>query len=696
MGKLKFALVNLWFWTAMIVMNFLTENHILMVGDNRGDFDATSLIVFSIAAFICLFMFFFISHKDNKVKPDVVLLTITTIVGFFFIIGIWASPNMTYEFANGADSIGVNLSLFERIASTVILLFFLSFAYAYLYMIRVNSLRNRQFIWLLYIGIFTGYLSLFFSVILDRESYVLIFKGLDNGVLPSVSISSFYGNKNFYGGVLFIAILSCMAANFYKPRFFHYFSISLLTVALIATASILPILIAMIAVPIYLLEEIIYFACKKRFLRSGYAFIASALLLALVAVFYWGSQANWKGFSGLDDYISKVFSLKNFATISGRSEIWNNLFPHVFDNVFYAIFGHGFMVSEKHILAITAAMQNNPLAGVRSAHNGYLQVLYEYGIFGGLVHLGLICYFIYSCIRLLMQKRFHFVFVYAFIMICVGVYNMAESSCLFDACVKEMYMTVAFAMPIIGDFKCSIREKKIKEIKEMKVKKAPMDDLKLGKGMAFVISSIVISSAMMFINIQTLSITWMRYLMLNLLIGGVILLLFVPYLIALWHRKSEKPMFILHIVGNSAVLALLMFVIYWVLSHYETGRTFLPFILPFVLVIFLVTDLTIYALAKNGSFKEWWKVTFFGGIIIPRYAFAGVFFLGGLMILFIQLFGTINVLAYIFIYFNLFAIYFAVFHLIPNKSGRDMINEFNDVGLRRVQYIYLKDETYYG
>ena len=112
MGKLKFALVNLWFWTAMIVMNFLTENHILMVGDNRGDFDATSLIVFSIAAFICLFMFFFISHKDNKVKPDVVLLTLTTIVGFFFIIGIWASPNMTYEFANGADSIKVNLSLF--------------------------------------------------------------------------------------------------------------------------------------------------------------------------------------------------------------------------------------------------------------------------------------------------------------------------------------------------------------------------------------------------------------------------------------------------------------------------------------------------------------------------------------------------------------------------------------------------------
>ena len=127
-----------------------------MVGDNRGDFDATSLIVFSIAAFICLFMFFFISHKDNKVKPDVVLLTLTTIVGFFFIIGIWASPNMTYEFANGADSIRVNLSLFERIASSVILLFFLSFAYAYLYMIRVNSLRNRQFIWLLYIGIFTG------------------------------------------------------------------------------------------------------------------------------------------------------------------------------------------------------------------------------------------------------------------------------------------------------------------------------------------------------------------------------------------------------------------------------------------------------------------------------------------------------------------------------------------------------------
>lgn len=692
MGKLKFALVNLWFWVAMIVMNFLTENHILMVGNNRGDFDPTSLFVFAFAAFICLFMFFFINHKDNKVKPDIILLTIITIVGFFFILAIWASPNNTYTFANGEGEIVVKITTFERFAASLILVLFLSFVYAYMYMIRVNSLRNRQFIWLLYIGIFTAYLSFFFSLILDKDAYLVIFKGLDGGSLPSISIDSFYGNKNFYGGILLIGILSCMAANFYKPRFFHYFSISLLLVALLATASMLPILISMVAVPLYLLEEIAYHAFKKKWHRSIYAVIAALILLVLLIIFYWGAHAEWDGFKGLEEYISKVFSLKNFETISGRVAIWENLGPKVFDNVFATIFGHGFMVSEKHILAITGAMNNNPLSGVRSAHNGYLQVLYEYGFLGALLHIALISYFIYSCIRLLMQKRFHFVFVYSFIMICIAVYNMAESSCLFDACVKEMYMTVAFAMPIIGDFKCSVRPSKIKEIKEMKVKKSPMDDIKLGKGIAFTISSVVFASMMMFINVQTLTTRWMRIMMLAFLFGGIILLLFVPYLVALYHRKSDKPMFILHLVGNSAVLSLIIFGTYWVLSHTQTGSRFLPFILPFVIFILLFSDLVLYAWIKGGSFKEWWKITLHGALIIPRNAYIGAFLVGGLFLLILQLFGTINVFSYIFVYCIIIALYFASFHFFPTKGGRDMLNEFNEVGLRRVQYIYYKDE----
>ena len=697
MGKLRYALVNLWFWTAMIFMNFLTENHTLMVGNNMGSLDPTSLFILALSAVICLFMFIFISHKDNKVKPDLILLTIMTILGFFFLLAIWASPNSSYAFADGSDSTLAELSTFERFAASLILVIFLTFMYTYLYMVRVNSLRNRQFIWLLYIGIFTGYLSLVLSLILDRHAYMIIAKGLDNNNLPSVSIDSFYGNKNYYGGVLLIAILSCMGANYYKPRLFHFVSISILTVALMATASILPIMIALIAVPIYLLEEITYYAIKKRWARSIYAVIASLILLSLVIVFYIGSQVKWKGFSGTNDYISKVFSQKSFETISGRVAIWNALIPHIADNPFTIIFGHGFMVSEKHIFAITAALNNNVLNGVRTTHNGYIQVLYEFGLLGGLVHLGLICYYIYACIRLLMHKRFHYVFVYTFIMICIGVYNAAESSLLFDSCVKEMFITVAFAMPIIGDFKGSVRPTKIKEIKQMKVMEGHMNSIKLGQGMALVFASIVATSLMMFLSTDTLLNHWhMRYWMANIAIGGVLCTLTIPYLLSLYHRNTDKLVFNLHIVGNACLLILLTFIPTLVLLKHPTGRRFLPFILPFIVFIFLMSEMVIYFWIKKGNMKEWWIVTFKGALLNARYAYGGLLLLGGMLILFTQLNGELNSLSYSIMYFVLYMIFFASFHFFPTKGGREVLDEYNQVGLRRVQYIYLKDEKYYG
>ena len=694
MGKLRFTLVNLWFWAAMILMNFLTEN-LPLAGSRSDGFGMTSLMIISLCAFLCMFMFYFINHKHNKITVDWLLLPAISFVGLIYLIAIWAARSTSYTFLDGTKTLNVEFTTFEKFRASVILVIFLIFTYAYMFMMKVNALRNRQFFWLIYAGIITAYISLIASIILEHDSYLLIFKTDSSGTIPNISIQSFYSNKNYYGGVLFVGFLCCIAANYYKPNIFNYLSLIVLFIGTLASASMLPTIISIVALPIYLLEEIIRFAIKRKWLPCIYAIITTLVGLAIVLVFYFGSQNQWNGFVGLDQYISKVFSSKNFTTITGRVTIWQNIYKYIFDTPVYSIFGHGFMVSEKNILAITAVM-NNTTEGVRTTHNGYVQIVFEYGLLGAFIYLCLMGFFIYSCIRLLLEKRFHFVFVYAFVVLCCSIYNMAESSSFFDSGVKEMFITITFVMPVIAEAKSLSRRKKIEEIKAIKERTEPLDYMKLGKGLAVVNYSIVLCSALMFICVITLKTGWVRYLMLNILIGSIISLIFIPYLVSLFYRNTSRPFFILHTVGNALLLGFTIFLFVFVMSKFSLLKRVMPFATPMAVFALLAVQMLIYYLVKGGSLKEWWTIIFHGSILIPRYASFGAIIIGGLGILITQMFNPVGYFTYWFLYGLAFIGFYMILHFFPTREGKNILKEYNELGLSRVHNIFVKDEKYYG
>ena len=694
MGKLRFTLVNLWFWATMILMNFLTEN-LPLVGNSKSGFDITSLVLISLSAILCLFMFYFINHKKNKITVDFVLLPSIIIVGFVMMIAIWVAQDTTYVFANGAGSNTATISVFEKIRATIILIIFLTFTYAFTFMMRVNALRNRQFYWLIYAGIITAYISLIASIILEHESYALIFKEFDPDKMPTISIDSFYGNKNYYGGVLFVGFLCCIAANYYKPRFFNYISMVILFLATLASASVLPTIISMVALPLYLIEEIIRFGIKRKWLPCLFTTLTTLIGLTIIIVFFIGVQKEWNNFNGLDIYINKVLSSKNFKTITGRVTIWDNIYIYLFDKPFSSLFGHGFMVSEKNILAITGAM-NNSFEGVRTTHNGYVQIVFEYGALGALLYIILLSYFVYGCIRLLIEKRFHFVLVYSFIVLCCCVYNMAESSSFFDSGVKEMFITMTFVMPIIAETKSLSRRKKIEEIKSIQDKTTPLNYMSLAKGLAVIGFSLVICTALLFISSTTYQVGWLKWLMLNILIGAIIGFLFIPYLVSLYYRKTIRPIFVLNLVTNTLIIGFITFLLIYTMSHYGISKKVMPYFVPMALIAMLTFDTLIYAMAKNGSIGEWWETVFHGSILIPRYAMFGAIVIGGLITLIAQITGSINLFNYWFLYGLNFIGFYMVLHFLPTKEGKKILDEYNELGMTRVHKIYLKDEKYDG
>ena len=323
MEKLKFTIGNLWFWVAMVFTCFLTENMQYLSINPLNGYNPTTLILVTAGTVACLFMYFFFNHKRNGLKFDWILLSTISTLGIAFLVGIWLAKGNTYVFENGSDSITVSFTTYEKVRASIILVVFLAFTYAYMFCINTAKFSNRKIILLAYVGIGAAVVSIIYSLATEMKVYEAIFK---NEISGYISIDSFYGNKNYYGSVLFIGILSTIVAIYYKPRFHWYLLLIFMYVVLLSTAAVLPSVIITVLLPIYLFEETIRFSVKRKWKYATFATISILIMFALIIIFFYGSNHEWNGFKGLDVYLSDVFNSKNFSTFSGRTKIWKIFF----------------------------------------------------------------------------------------------------------------------------------------------------------------------------------------------------------------------------------------------------------------------------------------------------------------------------------------------------------------------------------
>lgn len=691
MGKLKFTFVNLWYWVLLILTCTLTENLMHMTTNPKNGFNITGLFVISFACLACLFMFFFVSHKENKLKVDWVLLPSIAIVGICFLIPIWLNKGMTVSFANGEGEIAVTYSFFERVRASVIWVIFLATSYAMLFATRINGFRNKTIYFVAMVGMGAALLSLSYSLIVERNQYVSIFK---DDAVKNIVINSFYGNKNYYGGVLFIGFLSCIVANYYKPRLLVYLLMIVFTLGIIASAAMLPSIIAFVALALYLLEEAIRFSFKKRWLLSFYSIISIFIILGLIITFYYGVTHTWKGFAGLDSFLSETFHKKNFKTFSGRTLIWRAILPHCFEDPFQMVFGHGFMLSEKSISAITSAMNNGINSGVRTTHNGYLQIFYEYGLIGVAIHITLLGVFVYSCVRMLLEKKFHFAFTFIFVGLCAALYNLCESSSYFDAGTKELFMTQLFVMPIVTEAKLTSNQKKHDEMADYDQEPKRMNSVLLGKAVSLVFASVLFTIGVAFLCGLTYQTPWIKNMLIYLLIYFGIAMLFVPYLITLYHRRTYY--FYVHLFFNFLLIGLAMFIGFMVLNKSAELRPIMPYVLPGSLFAVLLLETIIYAAIKKGSFKEWFIVTFGGGFAMPRYAFVGALFVGGFAYLSLTFMGKVTLFVYFMIMIITMIAFYGTYYFLPSRQGKKVRMAFDIVQSNSIKRDYIFNETYYG
>ena len=214
MGKLKFTLSNLWFWIALLFMAFLTENLSLLTSNMKEGFNVATLAVLSVGCLACLVMYYFVNHKENKMKIDWILLPGIAIAGIALLLGIWLQGSSTVTYLDGSKTLSIEFSNYEKIRASVILVLFLGLMYALTFMMNANRPSNRILKFFAFVGIGATIISIIYSLCTEMSIYVDMFKGVG---ITGKSIESFYGNKNSYGGILFVGILTCML-QIPKPR----------------------------------------------------------------------------------------------------------------------------------------------------------------------------------------------------------------------------------------------------------------------------------------------------------------------------------------------------------------------------------------------------------------------------------------------------------------------------------------------
>ncbi len=88
MGKLKFALTNIWFWLTMAVGCFFVENIALLTKNPTGGFDYTTFWLFAIAAFTCAIMYIVLERKKNHIGVDKILLPTMVVIFIVLLVTI--------------------------------------------------------------------------------------------------------------------------------------------------------------------------------------------------------------------------------------------------------------------------------------------------------------------------------------------------------------------------------------------------------------------------------------------------------------------------------------------------------------------------------------------------------------------------------------------------------------------------------
>lgn len=691
MGKYKFTFTNILFWVGIVVSLIVFENITFFDKPtingfmNLGMPDPYFFMLFALAAFCYLSMIIYESVMNHAKVNVISLVCCLTLLGTG-IAGIMLFDGM--EFTNGAEAIVVDQwSKIKHILSFV--LFILSI-YSITFYFSKNHPSIKRLRFLFIAVIIVTYFFVIYSIVTEYSKYELIANAKETEIIRNVGIKSLFLNSNMFAGFILMGICASIGLNYFKKNIFSFISIIGFTTIQVFACSLTAIIITLVLVFSYFLLEIIL--VFKKSLGKGMLklFVMLAITIGIVILFAMCQTYQIEGLSTFFRFLYQEMSNTDYGTFSSRVNIWNNALAASNQNIFTLLFGYGFRNSE-YIVGGMVNVEGHKL----SCHNGYLQILLNFGVVGLAVFALFIGVYFYSLIRLM---KYHKRFALIFLLLGASYFAMAvtESLIAFNASAQGILIGTLFYLPVINRF----THLKHQEIGDYAIHchNSPrlIEPKLMVRSASRVILGLMALVSTFFIFDECRESYIIYYTLINAEIVLSIAFLLLPYLVGLWSKHGSIMRFIVHLTIFALIIdgaSLATSLIYMFIPGLDNNfKWFIPLGVIGALVLFTI----IYSFIFRGGLSLYLNTfvgfkTSIGSLIGMGLFYAGLYFAKGYMIpnsLITYLVTGITAVM-VFVVFSL---------IVPTKDTVKIIyndGEF-DANLMRIDVIRDRLEEPYG
>ncbi|MFA6861300.1 MAG: O-antigen ligase family protein [Bacilli bacterium] len=258
----------------------------------------------------------------------------------------------------------------------------------------------------------------------------------DSSAKLAEGISSLTSHRNVFGFMLMMSTISCFALMMNKknPWLIVIVAIDIIHCFLIYSRT--PFILSSL-VFVMLHVWLLFKKQKKSYRIYSVVLLSTVVLLGIVFLII------------MRDKLASVLShLGSDTTINTRELFWTHALS-MLNNPYYYIFGYGrvpfFSTFSNYQLATKSE-------AFWSAHNGYLDVLLEFGIIGLLFLVALLSFFIYRIVVLFKQDGTK-AFPYLVILTTISIYSIFEPRMLGLMEGSNIIFFVIFCLPLLGEEK---------------------------------------------------------------------------------------------------------------------------------------------------------------------------------------------------------------------------------------------------
>ncbi len=443
-------LTNILFWTAMIFMAYFAENVVVFDFSNfQREFTILEYVLLFAGIIAILVYYFYNEYKYNGMKLKWVLAVILLVIVFSASIGIFLTPEIQYfetiEIVDEVETLVIkeySTSMIDKLKSFLFVIIAAAGVYIQVIILPKIASFKRYVLYLMYVIVMVSVISAIVSYFMDYEAYVhLYYHGLVGYNFPQ----SFVFNRNMYALMLLLGMLALYVIISYLPKWYNYFFLIFIFVNIFFTFSKAAFGIAVITFVVHFIYRMITTFKRNKIRNIIYLALVGILGICGILLIPFPFFMEIQLFNEARRFILEYYINLGIGSYDGRTKIWDSVLA--LSNGSYLWLGRGLILFGKNLYFYNE--QVNVIGGTAFSHNGFLEILGQWGLVGLIPYcLGVLGIFV---IDIYVAVKNYKVGIPALIIFGAFLgYTMVETSTLFDLTIEGITTTALVTLPALS------------------------------------------------------------------------------------------------------------------------------------------------------------------------------------------------------------------------------------------------------